>query len=248
MRALIIEDEINAVIRLRKYLLSAEPSLSVVDVLDSIETTVAWFKNNIPPDLIFMDIHLADGSCFEIFERINIDVPIIFTTAYDEYALQSFKYHSIDYILKPLKKPDLERALDKFRKLDMVKSDEANAMDVLLDKDKSLQRLLVKVGPNLTLLKMKDVAYFYSESKITFAVTNNGRRFPVDRSLEYLQSNLDTDKFFRINRQFIIQMEAISGMQSYSKGRVKVTLDPPVGRETIVSTERSPHFKKWLLS
>ena len=249
MNTLIIEDEISAASRLKKYLHAIEPKINVLEVLDSIESAVFWFETNPLPDLVFMDIHLADGICFEIFNKVKIGLPIIFTTAYDQYALQSFDHHSIDYLLKPLKKNDLERALDKFHKL---KKEEPPLIDsgagIQLDSDKHLERILVKVGRHITLLKIKDVAYFYSENKITFAMNHLGRRFPVNISLENLETSLDGNLFFRINRQYIIHMDAIKSMMSFTKGRVKVQLEPGDGREATVSTERSPHFKKWLLN
>ncbi len=247
MRTLIVEDEPNAVVRLSKFLHDLEPEVEILDCLDGITATVDWFREHPPPDLLFLDIHLSDGNCFEIFEQYPLDLPVIFTTAYDEYALRSFNYHSLDYLLKPLKKADLQRALDKFRKVRRGPGDDKHTGSVM-ETQPGLRRLLVKVGPKINLIKISEVAYFYSYNKITFAITSGGRRFPIDKSLEQMETLLQGLEFFRINRQFIIHIDAIDNMMSYSKGRVKINLKPACDMETIVSTERSPHFKRWLRS
>ncbi|NND31055.1 MAG: response regulator transcription factor [Saprospiraceae bacterium] len=247
MKILIIEDEPYAAARLQKYVSEIEPESEFVAKLESIEAAVTWFDNNAMPDLAFFDIHLSDGSCFEIFEHTNVDCPIIFATAYDEYALKAFQQHSIDYILKPIKKKDLERAFQKMRKLQKTPTDQHfDAQLTSADSPLGALRFLVKVGSKINLIKIEDVAYFYSKDKITFAITREGRRFPLNKSLEALESEISARDFFRINRKFIIHMESIDKMHSHTKGRVRVLLNPPIEIETIVSTERSPHFKQWL--
>lgn len=250
MKALIIEDEPQAASRLVKHVLEIDPTIQFLNVLESIEGAVAWFKKNPSPDLVFMDIHLSDGNCFEIFNQVEIDCPIIFATAYDEYALKAFEHHSIDYILKPIKRTDLERALKKLERYDLHSNDELATGGVTEIDEESIggaRRFLIKVGAKINLIRLDEIAYFYSKDKITFAITRQGRRFPLNKSLEALESELPNNEFFRINRKFIIHMDAIGSMSSHSKGRVKIELDPAAELESIVSTERSPHFKKWLL-
>jgi len=248
VKALIIEDEALAAARLQKYVIEIDPAIEFLGIQESIEDAVNWFKTHPVPDLIFMDIHLSDGNCFEIFEQVEIESPIIFATAYDEYALKAFEQHSIDYILKPIKKKDLERALSKLKKY-AIAPDEKDASGGIADEEVigGSKRFLIKVGAKINLIRLDEIAYFYSKDKITFAITKKGRRFPLNKSLEMLESELPIQEFFRINRKFIIHMDAIAGMISHTKGRVKIELSPPAELESIVSTERSPHFKQWLL-
>ncbi len=250
VKALIIEDESHAASRLQKYVTDIDTTIEFVGVLESIEAAVSWFSKNPAPDLVFMDIHLSDGSCFEIFDQVEIESPIIFATAYDEYALRAFEQHSIDYILKPIKKKDLERALSKLEKY-RTSSSALKTTGSVTDEENSaigIRRFLVKVGAKINLIRLDEIAYFYSKDKITFAISRAGRRFPLNKSLELLEQELPVSEFFRINRKFIIHMDAISKMSSHTKGRVKIELEPRAEIESIVSTERSPHFKKWLLA
>jgi DNA-binding LytR/AlgR family response regulator len=247
MKVLIIEDESAAANRLAKMIQEIDPSIEVVDQLDSIESSVLWLEKHPAPDLLFMDIHLADGSSFEIFRFVKLDKPVIFTTAYDEYALQAFKVNAIDYLLKPLKKTELEQAIGKYRNLQKPAEMNYQALANSLQGDKYNFRFLIRFGQNIKVVEFRDAAYFYTEDKITFIVTKEGKRYPVEPSLEKLEEMADPRAFFRINRQFIVNIECIKEMYAYSKSRVKLKLDPPTDKETIVSTERSPVFKKWLV-
>ncbi len=247
MKVLIIEDESAAANRLAKLIQEIDPSIEVVEQLDSIESSVNWLEKHGAPDLLFMDIHLADGSSFEIFRFVKLDKPVIFTTAYDEYALQAFKVNAIDYLLKPLKKSELEQAINKYRNLQKPAEMNYQALANSLQSDKYNFRFLIRFGQNIKVVEFRDAAYFYTEDKITFIVTKEGKRYPVEPSLEKLEEMADPRAFFRINRQFIINIESIKEMYAYSKSRVKLKLDPPTDKETIVSTERSPVFKKWLV-
>ena len=247
MRVLIIEDEEPAAQKLTRQLKSIEPDIDILDVLVSIEDSVNWLKTHTLPDLIFMDIHLSDGSSFEIFNSVQIDSPVIFTTAYDQYAVQAFKVNSIDYLLKPITKEDLVKSLNKFKSISKQAVPDYSVLLKSLSKDKEYQkRLLVKYGATIKTLNVDDAAYFYTEDKVVYVATKDKNRFPVDYNLDQLQQLLSPDKFFRINRQFIINIEAIEKMVAYSKSRVKVILKPPIDKDTIVSTERSSDFKKWL--
>lgn len=248
MKTLIIEDEAAAVRRLTKLIHSIDATIEVVGHLDSIESTLCWIENNPMPDLIFMDIHLADGSSFEIFNHTKISTPIIFTTAYDQYAIQAFKVNAINYMLKPIKKAELIQALNKYHNL----HESDNRIDYqklagAVNQDEYNKRFLIRFGQNIRVVEFREAAYFYTKEKITFIVTKNDKRYPIDHSLEKLEEMADPRRFFRINRQFIINIEAIKEMYAYSKSRVKIDLQPPCDLETIVSTDRSPLFKKWLV-
>jgi two-component system LytT family response regulator len=244
---LIIEDEITAARRLKTQVTQINPDIEIVDQLDSIEAVLNWLEKNELPDLIFMDIHLADGSSFEIFNHVKIEKPVIFTTAYDVYAIQAFQVNAVDYILKPIKEDQLRAALKKYDKFHKEAKIDYQKVVHSLQQSSDEKRFLIRLGHSIRLVNIKDVAYFYTKDKITFLISKNGKRYPIDYSLEKLDEIANPKKFFRINRQFIINLDAIKKMLAYSKSRVKIELDPPSDLETIVSTERSPVFKKWLL-
>ena len=249
MRILIIEDEPASAGRLKKMISEIDPKFEVVEVLDSIDSSVAWFKTHTDPDLALFDIHLADGLSFDIFKETTVNCPVIFTTAYDQYAIQAFKVNSIDYLLKPVKKEELATAIKKFKNLQNTNSlpDLSLLTDlVLLQKKDFLKRLVIRLGQQLKVLEIKDIAYFYIEEKIVFAVNYKGDRLPLDMSLDEIEKQLDPERFFRLNRAFIISFEAIGGLITYSKARIKVKLIPPCDAESISSTERSAAFRDWL--
>jgi len=246
MKALIIEDEETAARRLAKLIQEIDPKIEIVEQLDSIEASLNWFARNPMPDLIFMDIHLADGSSFEIFNHQEISRPVIFTTAFDQYALQAFKVNAVDYLLKPIKKVELEAAIQKYVKLHKPSANYP-ALAKTMQPDEFNKRFLIRFGQNIKVVEFRDAAYFYTEDKITFLITKDGRRYPIEPSLEKVEEMADPRTFFRINRQFIVNIESIKEMYAYSKSRVKLTLHPPIDKETVVSTERSPAFKKWLV-
>lgn len=249
MKILIIEDEQAAVRRLRKLLGEINPEIEVIGALSSIESAVEWFRANPAPDAILMDIHLADGSSFDIFEKVDIHSPVIFATAYDEYALKAFTVNAIDYLLKPIKQVELEKALQKISVEAKKEQVGGDLMQKLADAGfvKRTKRILVKMGQSIKLIELDTVAYFYSRDKISFAVLPGNKRYPLDQSLDQIEGMVDPLHFFRINRQFIINMEAIDEMIAYSKSRVKLKMNPPTEDDAIVSKERSPEFKKWLI-
>lgn len=249
MKVLIIEDETASAGRLKKMVEEIDPGFEVVEILDSISNSVKWFREHTEPDLAFMDIHLADGLSFEIFREVEISCPVIFTTAYDQYAIQAFKVNSIDYLLKPIKKPELAEAIKKFRKVrpaghGIDLSSLANL--IRQEKKETLKRIMIRIGQHLKVIEVKDVSYFYIEEKIVYAVTSGNDRYPLDNSLDELERQLDPDRFFRINRAFIISFESIEALITYSKARIKVKLKPPCESESISSTEKSPLFREWL--
>jgi two-component system, LytTR family, response regulator LytT len=252
MTILIIEDEEPAFRRLQKMLKELEPDHTLLDQIVSVSSAVKWFKENDAPDLIISDIQLSDGISFEIFKQVDIKCPVIFTTAYDQYAIEAFKVNSIDYLLKPVKKEELEKAVTKFKNLTPAAAP-APAIDInkLLQ---SLQpagtdykkRFVVRYGEHIKTIDIEEVVYFYTEDKATFLCTKDARRFVVDFNMDSLDSMLDPKVFFRINRQYIISIHSIAEMFAYSKSRVLIKLNPPAKHETIVSTERSADFKLWL--
>lgn len=246
MNVWIIEDEEAAARRLEKLITTIDPSMVITRRMDSIIETLTAIQEGPLPDLLFLDIQLADGLSFEIFNHTKIDKPIIFTTAYDQYAIQAFKVNAIDYLLKPIKKVELERSIQKFKDWANTETFNYGKLAEILKKDKPSQRFLLKVGQRLRLVDTADAAYFFSEDKITFLVDWKGQRFALDQSLEKLEESLDPNQFFRVNRQFIIHLKSIGEMIAYSKSRVKILLDPSTKPEVVVSTERSPHFKRWL--
>lgn len=249
MKVLIIEDEKIAAERLKKMILELYPTYEIVDMLVSVKSSVEWLKSRPAPDVIMMDINLADGQSFEIFSQVDVKTPIIFTTAYDEHALKAFKVSSIDYLLKPIKLEELKRA---FSKLQSFNEENTRQIESMLKKfsiqSRDFQkRIVIRYGDTIKMVEVNDVAYFYTEDKINYLCTRDDLRYPVDHNLDELDHMLDPAEFFRINRQFIVNIHAIDKMLAWSKSRVKVILRPPSKEDTIVSTERSPHFKTWLV-
>jgi two-component system, LytTR family, response regulator LytT len=248
MRVLIIEDEESAAKRLQKMITEALPQAEIVGSLSSIASSIEWFNNNKQPDLAFLDIHLADGRSFEIFKKAQVNCPVVFTTAFDQYALEAFKVNSIDYLLKPIKKEELERAIAKFRNLHF-KSSPINIENLLASINQKAtykERFVIKYGDHMKTIQTADIAYICSENRISFAVLKEGKRYALDFTMDQLEEMLDPKLFFRINRQFIIGFSSITEMLSYSKSRVLLKLNPATKEETIVSTERSSSFKTWL--
>ncbi|XVJ67622.1 MAG: response regulator transcription factor [Lacibacter sp.] len=251
IRILMLEDEEPAAKRLQKLLKETGEEMEVLAVLDSIAAARKWLQQNPPPDLMLVGIHLADGNSLQLFKEMSIPSPLIFTTAYDEYALQAFKLNSIDYLLKPVKKEELYQALDKFKR---QKSKEQPALNItkLLEAmqqpaaDRYRDRFVIRYGEHIKTIETKDAAYFYTEARANFMVTADGKRFVIDFNLDQLEQMLNPKLFFRINRQFIVALQAIDEMTAWTKARVLIKLKPPSKHETIVSTERSPEFKKWL--
>lgn len=251
MKVLIIEDEEPAAKRLQKMLKEIEPGISVLDNIVSVSTAIEWFTKNDAPDLVFSDIQLSDGLSFEIFKAVEITCPIVFTTAYDQYAIEAFKVNSIDYLLKPIKKEELANAVNKFKK--SITAAPVQSIDI----NKLLQtlhpagaeykkRFVVRYGEHIKTINIEEVVYFYTEDKVNFLCTKDGRRFVIDFNLDTLETTLDPKTFFRINRQYIIGIHSIGEMFAYTKSRVLIKLIPPAKHETIVSTERSADFKHWL--
>lgn len=251
MRILIVEDEPQAADRLALLLTQALPQAEVVARLDTVKRSVAWLQSPAAADLIFMDIQLADGLSFEIFEHVAVKSPVIFTTAYNEYALKAFKVNSIDYLLKPVDNDELKAALTKWQTLTaqpavpakMMESI-ASAMQMLTKKYK--ERFVVKVGEHLRTLEVSEIGFFFSQEKTTFAQTADQRKHILDFTMDQLDELLNPSVFFRINRKYIVSMKAIQDMVSYTNSRLKLKLKGCDDNGIIVARERVQEFKDWL--
>ena len=251
MKYLIIEDEDPAANRLEKMIATIVPDSFKIAQIVSVKSTVEWLQNNTHPDLIFMDIKLADGNSFEIFKLVKPKCPVIFTTAYDQYAIAAFKVNSIDYLLKPIKAEELKSAIEKFSELqnsdNHIQVDYKKLIEMINKKSDFQKRIIIRFGDIIKAIEINDVAYFYTENKINYLRIFSGQSYPIDQNLDQVEAMLDPRIFFRINRQFIVNIKAIGKMVSYSKSRVKLELQPPSEAETIVSTDRSPNFKSWII-
>jgi len=250
MNVLIIEDEKPAARRLHRML--NDLGVQVNEMLHSVEESIAWFQENEHPDLIFLDIQLSDGLSFEIFEHVQISSAIIFTTAYDEYALKAFKLNSIDYLLKPIDEDELKAAVDKYKSQHTKQSDvQLNFDDIRkllvnpIDR-KYKKRYTIKVGQHLKIISSEDIECFYSENKATYLHINTNRNYLLDGALEQVQTELDPENFFRVNRTFIVQINAIKDIVAYTNSRLKIILNSYKETEIIVSRERVKEFKNWI--
>ncbi|MCE7065145.1 LytTR family DNA-binding domain-containing protein [Dyadobacter sp. CY326] len=252
MKVLILEDEALSARRAAQLLTEYDPNIEVQQILDSIEDAAIWLNQNPEPDLMLLDIHLSDGICFSLFEKITVKSPVIFTTAYDQYTLQAFKINSIDYLLKPLDKGELNRALDKYYNLNHDRKS-ISTVDIenlrltiqsLTKKYKT--RFLVKHGDTIHFKHIEEVAYFYADDKVVFMVTNEGKKYLMDSNLENLEEVLDPALFFRINRKVIARIEAIQKVKTLLSSRLQVFLKPLFNQEVFVSKYKSHDFKNWL--
>lgn len=250
MNVIIIEDEKPSARRLQRLL--NHLGVTVQTMLHSVEESILWFQNNTHPDLIFLDIQLSDGLSFEIFDTVTVNSAIIFTTAYDEYALKAFKLNSIDYLLKPIDEDDLEQAITKFKtrlpqqeQLVLNYSDIKSMLVNPLDRQYK-KRFSVQVGQHLKLIYSNDVECFYSENKGTYLYTADGRNYLLSTSLDQLDLELDPQMFFRINRKFIVNIHAIKDMINYTNSRLEIKLNSYNHDQVIVARERVKTFKDWL--
>jgi len=258
MNILIVEDEDLAVKKIKKTLQAVDESAVVAGVTDSIESTVLWLQQNTPPDLILMDIELADGQSFEIFKLTEVKSPVVFTTSYDEYALKAFKVNSIDYLLKPVQKEELQAAMDKYRMLkETYAVQEPSAENVSLDKlvrelKEKLQpkeyrkRFLVKLGQRLVSIEVDDIAYFFSDGRLNFFMTKDNKKFVVDYTMDELEDMIDPQQYFRISRSFYVSAESIDKIDDYFGNRLILGLRPALDKEAVVSREKVGDFKKWM--
>lgn len=245
MKVLIVEDETAATVNLMSLLARECPGCEVITTLETVTDTVEWFRTHPAPDVVFMDIHLADGDAFRIFERADIHCPIIFTTAYDQYALEAFKVNSIDYLLKPIKSEDLSRALDKLQHLTNADR-EGYVSRVSEMAEQSRSTFLIHVRDKIIPLRAEDIAYCYtSDEKVTIR-THDGRDFPYDKSLEVMISQLPDSDFFRANRQFIVSRRAIADISVWFGSRLAVNMTVATPERIVISKARVPEFKRWI--
>lgn len=253
MKVIIVEDEQIAANRLEKLLINSSRQIEVLAKLDTVKRTVEWLGSYKCPDLIFMDIQLADGLCFEIFDLVEVNCPVVFTTSYDQYAIRAFKVNSIDYILKPLDPGELYNALNKFEFLANNYSEKTSPESMALQdaitmlKQKAFkERFIVKIGEHIKSIAVNDINHFSSYEKATFAHTIENRKYILDYTLDQLVEIIDPKIFFRINRQYIISITGFDDIISYSNNRLKVQLKQGKTMDAIVSRERVQDFKKWL--
>jgi DNA-binding LytR/AlgR family response regulator len=257
MTILIVEDEELAIKRLKKTIADIEPDIQIAGVTHSIKATVDWLKNNPAPSLILMDVELSDGQSFEVFEKTKVKSPVIFITSYDEYALKAFKVSSIDYLLKPIEKEDLESALHKH--IDLKKLYNSNAapkvdkIDTLVQElqqklyqSEYRKRFLVKHLQKMVSIEVENIAYFFTDGRLIFFKTYENKKFIVDYSMDELEEMLDPEKYFRINRSHFVSINSVEQINDYFGFRLQLNLKPAEEKEVIVSREKVTDFKKWL--
>ena len=258
MKILIVEDEDLAVKKIQKTLSAVDSDVVITGITDSIKSTVEWLQQHPQPDLILMDIELADGQSFEIFNLVDVKSPVVFTTSYDEYALKAFKVNSIDYLLKPVQKDELQAALNKYKKMkDSYAAQPADKKDVSLDSlVKELQRklqpkefrkrFLVKHTQKLVSIEIDEIAYFFSDGRLNFFKTSDNRKFVVDYTMDELEEMLDPEQYFRVSRSFYVSVDCIEKIDDYFGNRLILQLKPAVDKEALVSREKVTDFKKWM--
>ncbi|MBQ4819061.1 LytTR family DNA-binding domain-containing protein [Aquimarina sp. MMG016] len=250
MNAVIIEDENIASRRLASLIEELAPEINIAGQITSVESGLQWFTKNPLPDLIFLDIQLNDGYGFDILDALDNHPPVIFTTAYNEYAIRGFKYNGLDYLLKPIDKKDLKNALEKYRKnhLDnssILNEDKFEKIKDLFSKEFK-RRFMVKVGNQFNTFSVEDIAYFKSHEGTIFLHAHNGQQYPIEYSIDQLEDILDPVHFFRINRKFMVSVKAVTEIHSYFNSRLLLKLIPKEEEQIIVSRERTSNFKKWL--
>ena len=247
MKILLIEDELPAARQLTKMLLAHTATFQIIETLDSVESAVRWLRHFPAPDLIFMDIQIADGLSFDIFRQVNVTAPVIFTTAFDQYAVQAFRVNAIDYLLKPIDPEDLQAALAKTEK-QRAKSAPFDFASVaqLFQKERYKDRFLVKAGQQLHFLAATDIAFFRSGDGLTQAFTFAGKKFFIEHTLEELEGLLDPHDFFRISRNLTVRLNALHKIHPHLNGRLKLELNPTPPEDVFVSRERVGEFKAWL--
>lgn len=249
MRILIVEDETAAYNNLRKILKSIDPEIEIAGITESVTQTVRWILNNPQPDLIFMDIHLSDGSSFNIFPAVTIDAPIVFATAYDEYAIDAFKVNSIDYLLKPIQESDVLRALDKFRRLNKVETGEyITQVSRLVNSGEYPGKILLPANDKLLPINIAEVACFYTTENHTQIIMKNGKTFSFSKTLDNISQMLNPAFFIRANRQFIIAKDAIVDITIWFDNRLLIKLNVETPERIYISKNKSAEFKQWMVS
>lgn len=249
MRIIIIEDEAAAYMNIKNILSRIDPRIEILDHFDTVVDSVTWLRSHSMPDLIFMDIQLADGSSFNIFECVTIEVPIIFTTAYDQYAIKAFEVNSIDYLLKPITLESVRKALDKYNRLNPVAiRQHASQIDQLVWNSEYLKRILVPFKDRILPIKTEAIAYFYNTNGESSVMTREGQSYVIGKSLDTLMVKLDPTCFFRVNRQFILSKEVIDSFTIWFDSRLRINLSLPTSEPVFVAKNKAAEFKAWLSS
>jgi len=251
MKILIVEDEPLAAAQLAAHISALRPEAQILAVCDTVKATVSWLNENKSPDLAFFDIQLGDGLSFEIFDRIEFNKPVIFTTAYDDYAIRAFKVNSIDYLLKPIEREELKKALTKFDSISQPRTSKVTpqVLDEIvtsLKKKNYKERFLVKVGSHLRVVETKVILYFYSFEKGTYTKLADGKDYLLDQSLELIEGMVDPGQFFRINRKYLVALKSISDVVAYSNSRLKLKVKNANNDDFLVAREKVKAFKRWL--
>jgi DNA-binding LytR/AlgR family response regulator len=248
MNCLIIEDEKVAAVRLLGLIKNYDQSIEILEIIQSVKNAVKWLNTNQTPDLIFMDIQLDDGISFEIFNEVNIEAPIIFTTAYDEYAIRAFKVNSVDYLLKPHELNSLSMAIQKFKTVYAEKrSFEERVSQVFAQISKQYKsRFFIKIGVKFQSVPVNEICSFFVEERNTFLQTQKGKTYDLDYSLDQLQKMVDPAQFYRINRNFLVNINCIEEIISYSSSRLKLKLKTEIAGDLIVSRDKVSEFKRWM--
>lgn len=249
MRVLIFEDEKHTAIRLRNLLAEIDNSILVIDIISSVEDGIKWYNKNKMPDLVFQDIILTDGNCFDIFDAVKVSAPVIFTTAFSDYAIKSFQVNSIAYIVKPYDINDIKTALKKLKNLKSTFIiPENNLLKEIITKNKFTpkKRFLIKIGDNYSTINSNDIAYIISEYGLTYAILFNKKKYIVDYSIVSLSKQMESSRFFQINRKLIINIDSVNNIYSWFNSRLKIEINPSLNIEIIVSRERVKNFKEWL--
>ncbi|MCC7452891.1 MAG: response regulator transcription factor [Crocinitomix sp.] len=248
MKVLIIEDELPGARRLVSLIQQLEPSWSILTILDEVNSAVEWLATNPAPDLIFMDIQLADGFSFEIFERHQVVSPVVFVTAFDQYAINAFRVNGLDYLLKPIQLDLLQASIDRFKATHVKNVVHINQLSDLFKQrtERFKERFLIKSGEDLSFVRTSEIAYFLSTASYSFIVTISGGRYLVDLTMDEIEKELDPAKFFRINRGQIVGLDCITRITNFFNNRLKLELNPVEKEDTIVSRSRVKPFKEWL--
>lgn len=249
MNVLIVEDETTAYENMVDLLAQVDPNIHVVGNTESIRQTIKWLGEHEAPDLIFMDIHLSDGSAFVIFDEIRIEIPIIFTTAYDRYAIEAFKVNSIDYLLKPVKEDDMRRALTKFSKWGRPDiSQYLSQIAQMVSKPNYSDKILIPYKDKLLPVNLSEIACFYTADKNTFVFLKNGMKYPYGKTLDQIYSTLNPHDFFRANKQFIVARNSVSNITIWFDSRLLVSLEVDTPERIYVSKNKASEFKAWMVS
>lgn len=250
MKIVIIEDEKLAAANLVQMIHQIDSTVEVVDIIESVRNAVLWFQMH-EVDLVFMDIHLSDGICFNIFEQVSVSTPVIFTTAYDQYALKAFKINCIDYLLKPIDPTELERSINKYKTFFTQNTQQSvpdfkQLLAAFSSKTEYQKRFMVFCGQKIKSIKAEEIAYFSVTEKNVLMTTFDGHSYGIEHTLDTLETMIDPDGFFRVNRQFIVNFESIQNMYPMSKSRLRLELKPHTQEEVTVSLQRMVEFRRWI--